>query len=1239
MLIPSNISRAMQSSGFRPQGLSLMLIAIILMACLPFRVAGQTPTVVLNDQAVIQPQVKRVGLNIGASDYWDSGQILKNLIGSINPGFEPLMAQQIGALLVPGTTTSFTDPDLWDGQPPNYWVGGTFTVVTSQSGGKELGCSGTIASNTGPNYPPGSVTTYTYPTYTTSAPCLAPFAVGDVIVLSKTTSPTPEAWWENSEGGPWTAISGGGKLVSNTTDLCATCGSQSLTLDASTSGSSAGVTSYFDATPAFDLFVLMNGTYEISFWAKAASGSPVLAVSALRASAGGFNCGTHNQSLTSSWALYTIPCTASESTKTTTPGLAHVSVIATGGAAYFDNFSFQKTGTDPANTSVLRDEVFNAFKNFYQTQSGGNPGMLRDWLNQNAETFANWTSPDYAQKPTASGHGYFAGPVSNGAVTISLEDYLNLCKALNAEPYLEVPVTITTQDAASLIEFLAGPSTSTAGSRRAALGQANPWTSVFEQIHLSFCNECWNGSSFSGQSLPSRNGAPNSEYYYDYSTRAKDIFAAMRGNSYYTQSAFDFVMNAQTAVNYSMDAAIARAHPDSIEIEGYTYGTVNSFATDTALWQPLGVENNGRFINPTDPTNFYQSVHDYQSQSTCGANASSVCHVNVYEFGSGTTAGSIDQKHLDYISAGAGDGVYFPLLALQSQQYDNINAESYFSLAEYQNNAVNGLIAKDWGIAVDMGGATNNVRPQYLGLSLANQSMIGPMYDCSITNNATFNFAAVATNGTQVPSGVPAMADVPYLYSFCFENGNNRSVVLINTDISVSHTISFSGTNIPTGTVVERQYAPASLDLLNEAPSGTASNTAVATVALTSTTLNGASSITLPPHSVTALDFTATNTTTAPPAGTPAFSVSGGTYTSAQTVSISDTTSGAIVYYTTNGTTPTTGSTRYTGAIAVSASESLNAIAVATGYSQSPVASAAYVIAGQTAMPTALPAAGSYASTQSVSLSSATPGAVIYFTTDGTTPTPSSTTYSAPISVASSVTLKAIAAAPSAITSPVSSQAYTITGTTPTINFATGFNPTGMNLYGATFVGNVLELTDGKPNESHVAWFTTPVNITSFTTDFAFQATSAIADGFTFTIQNAPKGILAVGGNGSKLGYGGIASSVAIKFDLHSNAGEGDDSTGLYVNGATPTVPSVDMTASGVNLHSGDVMQAHVGYDGANLTLTVTDTVTKAVFNAKTTINIPQTVGANTALVGFTAGSGGNSSVQTVRTWTFSPGQ
>jgi Legume lectin domain len=164
------------------------------------------------------------------------------------------------------------------------------------------------------------------------------------------------------------------------------------------------------------------------------------------------------------------------------------------------------------------------------------------------------------------------------------------------------------------------------------------------------------------------------------------------------------------------------------------------------------------------------------------------------------------------------------------------------------------------------------------------------------------------------------------------------------------------------------------------------------------------------------------------------------------------------------------------------------------------------------------------------------------------------------------------------------------------------------------------------------------VNVQSFTNNFTFQLTNAAADGFTFTVQGV--GPTALGPFGGALGYGptsyvpAIASSVAVKFDLYDNGGEGNNSTGLYTDGASPTIPAITL-GGGVNLHSGDVMQVQMSYDGTTLTMTITDATTAATFTTSWPINIPATVGGNTAYVGFTGGTGGGTADQQILTWTY----
>ena len=162
------------------------------------------------------------------------------------------------------------------------------------------------------------------------------------------------------------------------------------------------------------------------------------------------------------------------------------------------------------------------------------------------------------------------------------------------------------------------------------------------------------------------------------------------------------------------------------------------------------------------------------------------------------------------------------------------------------------------------------------------------------------------------------------------------------------------------------------------------------------------------------------------PAVAPTFSISAGSYTSVQTVSLSDTTPGAVIYYTTNGSTPKAGSTLYSSPITVSATETIQSVAIASGYSPSAVNSATYTINLPAAAPAFSVAQGTYASVQTVSLSDTTPGAVIYFTTNGTTPTASSTPYSGPITVSATETIQAVAIASGYSLSAVNSATYTI---------------------------------------------------------------------------------------------------------------------------------------------------------------------------------------------------------------------
>jgi hypothetical protein len=82
-------------------------------------------------------------------------------------------------------------------------------------------------------------------------------------------------------------------------------------------------------------------------------------------------------------------------------------------------------------------------------------------------------------------------------------------------------------------------------------------------------------------------------------------------------------------------------------------------------------------------------------------------------------------------------------------------------------------------------------------------------------------------------------------------------------------------------------------------------------------------------------------------------------------------------------------------------------------------------------------------------------------------------------------------------------------------------------------------------------------------------------------------------------------------------------------------MPAVTL-GGGVNLHSGDTFNAQISYNGTTLSMTISDASVPAdTFTARWAVNIPATVGANTALAGFTGGTGSQTATQDIVSWTF----
>ena len=171
--------------------------------------------------------------------------------------------------------------------------------------------------------------------------------------------------------------------------------------------------------------------------------------------------------------------------------------------------------------------------------------------------------------------------------------------------------------------------------------------------------------------------------------------------------------------------------------------------------------------------------------------------------------------------------------------------------------------------------------------------------------------------------------------------------------------------------------------------------------------------------------------------------------------------------------------------------------------------------------------------------------------------------------------------------------------------------------------------------EASAAWFNTPVSTGSFTASFTYTDVGAVVPTASplccRTTRAAPP---RSGPEAGSFGYGGIQQSVAYEISVWNGRTVGtnfvtDGSTGTY-NTTTP-----------VNVASGDPINVTLVYDAAAETLTeflAEDTTTGSVYtytHTYTGIDLAATLGGSTAILGFTGGTGGAASTQTISNFSF----
>jgi hypothetical protein len=587
--------------------------------------------------------IPRIGINLGSRTSWGAEQLMANVLA--NPGFEPTIDGAIVSVRdVSGS--EFTDDSSWLKRADHFWDQAAFSIRT----GRLAGVSGRILES-------GTWQGYSHFRADRELKGLTP---GDVIALSRESDNAlpSQWWWENHSRN---------RIRTDPAHPAHSAGVQSLVLAPDDSQPVTAI-SYVDMIGERSGKLLpLSGSWEVRFWAKSA-GRGQLTVQFKRLNAKAFLRQTVFPC--AEWREYKVRFTPQDFWPAA--GLEfRLEAQEAGARIWIDDVSLAPSAPPP---SGFRSEVIETLKQLH-------PGYLRDWQGQLGDSFANRLAASGGRRP------FRYRPGDETAFGYSLPEFLELCKTVDALPWVVLPTTLSDEEWSGAGEYL-----------HSALARYG-----FREIIVEFGNENWN-------SLFRPAGIMDAHKMAEAAQRGFRLLKAASGDDPRILPAVggQFV-NAEPirkAILSAPDAKIVAMAP-------YYATSVKQTATlKDGIPQLFAV--NGRALDQ------FSKIAAQDSKD--GA---------IYEMNAHSLEGDAGAEDVSQLvgSAAAGSAIlYHSLIAMEY----GIMRQCLYSLAGFDTFRKDGKLIRLFGLARDLA-TTGRLRPTGLAMALANKAIAGDMYKVTMT--------------------------------------------------------------------------------------------------------------------------------------------------------------------------------------------------------------------------------------------------------------------------------------------------------------------------------------------------------------------------------------------------------------------------------------------------------------------------------------------------------------------------